>query len=256
MKERLKLLNGYEKGLLVTMAGMLLVFAVCYYFTISRVGFAYRDAILVPHTENGDTIYSGKIQGELAEFTVTAEKDVLFCCGDRTYGPYSVTEDPAAVPEGDDAAEKMTGVVVRSGDEILFRGGVWNWMGTYWLTNADGTNGNIHISYVSGDGVTRDENGDPLDPVEPEVSTILQLLDEPELTHKGHWGMWWLALAVSLLNAGAILFADEIFRWNLAFQIQDVESAEPSDTEIAGRYIGWTAMALFALILLIRGLQM
>ena len=52
-----------------------------------------------------------------------------------------------------------------------------------------------------------------------------------------------------------MLFADELFRWNLAFQIRNVEKAEPSDWEIAQRYIAWTAMTIMALILFIMGLQ-
>ena len=43
------------------------------------------------------------------------------------------------------------------------------------------------------------------------------------------------ALIISIFNAFSILYADEIFRWNLAFQIRDTDGAEPSDWEIAGR---------------------
>ena len=48
---------------------------------------------------------------------------------------------------------------------------------------------------------------------------------------------------------------DELFRWNLAFQIRNVENAEPSDWEIAGRYSGWTGMVIMALVIFIMGLQ-
>ncbi|MBR3601902.1 MAG: hypothetical protein IKL49_06240 [Lachnospiraceae bacterium] len=57
------------------------------------------------------------------------------------------------------------------------------------------------------------------------------------------------------VNVFTMLFADELFCWNLAFQIRNVENAEPSDWEIAGRYIGWTAMTIVALVLFIMGLQ-
>lgn len=48
---------------------------------------------------------------------------------------------------------------------------------------------------------------------------------------------------------------EELFRWNLAFQIRNVENAEPSDCEIAGKYIGWTGMVIMALVIFIMGLQ-
>ena len=52
-----------------------------------------------------------------------------------------------------------------------------------------------------------------------------------------------------------MLFADELFRWNLAFQIRNVDHAEPSEWEIASRYLGWTVLTIMALVLYIMGLQ-
>lgn len=75
------------------------------------------------------------------------------------------------------------------------------------------------------------------------------------MTHKGTWAAWFGAVFVCVLNAGLMLFADELFRWNLKFRIRDIEYAEPSDWEIAGRYVGWTALAVMALILFVTGLQ-
>ena len=61
--KRIKCLGRYQKGILLLMAVMVLVFAVVYAVTIAREGFVYRDAILVPNQENGNTVYSGKIRG-------------------------------------------------------------------------------------------------------------------------------------------------------------------------------------------------
>ena len=69
--KRIKELNLYPKGILAVMAIMALVFASVYSKTISRVGFEYMDTILVPAQENGGTVYSGKIRGQQAQFTVT-----------------------------------------------------------------------------------------------------------------------------------------------------------------------------------------
>ena len=91
--------------------------------------------------------------------------------------------------------------------------------------------------------------------MEPSVSTILKLMKNPELTHKGEGFAWFGAVLICVLNAISILFADELFRWNLSFQIRNADGAEPSDFEIAGRYIGWTAMTIAALAIFIIGLQ-
>jgi len=67
--------------------------------------------------------------------------------------------------------------------------------------------------------------------------------------------VWFAAVLVCIFNGVSILFADELFRWNLAFQIRNVDKAEPSDWEIAGRYIGWTFLAIMALIIFAAGLK-
>ena len=62
--EKIKSLNRYQKGVLIFMIAMALVFAVIYPMTISQVGFEYKNTILVPSQEDGSTVYSGKIQGK------------------------------------------------------------------------------------------------------------------------------------------------------------------------------------------------
>lgn len=237
------------------MVVMAMVFAVIYPVTISRVGFAFQDEIFVPAEENESTVYSGKLMGEQASFTVSADKTVVFHYGDQTYGPYTAKEDAAAIPKDSEMAEYMTGVELRLGDEILFRGGVFDQGDTMWLYNEDGSLDNLGFSYVTGDGVEKDENGNRIDPVEPSAEIILELMNGPELTHKGESLVWFCAVFICVLNALSIFFADELFRWNLSFRIRNADYAEPSDGEIAGRYIGWTVMTIVALAIFIMGLQ-
>ena len=61
--------------------------------------------------------------------------------------------------------------------------------------------------------------------------------------------------ALGMYGKRTILFADEIFRWNLRFVIQDADTAEPSDWAIVSRYISWTLLAVLATILFIVSLQ-
>lgn len=253
--EKIRSLNHYQKGVLVFMLAMVLIFAVVYPSTIARVGYRYNDAILVPTQENGDTLYSGKIQGQQACFIVSDHNTVVFHHGDKTYGPYTVKEDAAAIPKDREMASYMTGVEIRQGDKLLFRGGALESGDSWWLFNEDGSLDNFGFSYVTSDGMQRDENGNVIDPMEPSATTVLELVNGPELTHKGEWEAWFGAVFVCVLNALSILFVDELFRWNLAFQIRNVENAEPSDWEIAGRYIGWTVMTIMAFVLFIMGLQ-
>ena len=103
--------------------------------------------------------------------------------------------------------------------------------------------------------VPKDENGNVIDPMEPSAGTIYELMNTPELTHKGEGLVWFGGVCICILNILSVLFADELFRWNLMFQIQNVEDAKPSEWQIAERYISWTVLALVALIVFIIGLQ-
>lgn len=56
---RIRQLNWYQRGILILLLAMALVFAVVYHMTIARVGVLYQNAIFVPAEENGVTVYSG-----------------------------------------------------------------------------------------------------------------------------------------------------------------------------------------------------
>ena len=242
--ERIKRLNWYQKSILIFMLAMALVFAVVYHMTIARVGVLYQNAIFVPAEENGVTVYSVKLRGKQAEFTVSADKTVSFRCDGQTYGPYTVKEDPTARPEDEFGREGMTGVEIRDGED-----------GSFWLRNADGSMDLGMQTYVVENGVKKDSDGNIIDPAKPSASDILRLVFDPELTHKGTWLAWLSAVFLSVLNALAILYADELFRWDLSFQIQNAETAEPSEWEMMKRYLSWTVVTIMLLVLYIVGLR-
>ena len=124
MKRRIKALDYRQKWIFFIMGAMVLVFTILYPVTLSRVGYSYRDAILVPHEAEGTTVYSGKIQGETASFTVTQDKTVTFQYGDFTYGPSTVKDAPQAAPESGVLADSLSGVEVWRQASRLFRCGV------------------------------------------------------------------------------------------------------------------------------------
>ena len=150
--KRIRSLDNYQKVILIVMIAMSLIFAVIYAKTIAREGYKYNDAILVSAVEDGNTVYSGKIQGEQAQFIVSGDNTVVLNYGDKTYGPYIVKEDITAIPKDEEMRENMTGIEVWEGNDILFRGGVME-VGDYnWFYNEDGTSEGVLISYVTVDG--------------------------------------------------------------------------------------------------------
>lgn len=253
--ERIRSLDRYAKALLLVLIAMAIVFALVYPAVISRKGFLYNDQILVPGTEGGNTVYTAKVRGEQWCFTVTPEKTVTFHCGDKQYGPYTAKEDPTAIPAEDDMAYLMTGVEVREGDEILFRGGIYD-TGSYWLmVNEDCTDSSFFISATMSDGTVVGANGEIIDPMEPSVSTVLKLMNGPELKHKGFGMVYFFGLFLSLVAAVHILFADEIFRWHFIFRARNPENIEPSDWELSIRPIAWTILVGLSLVGYLIGLK-
>ena len=169
--ERVQCLGRYQKGLLLFMLVMILVFAVLYSITSAREGFAYKNAILVPNYENGSTVYSGKIQGKQANFTVCKDKTVYFQYDGKIYGPYTAKEDPTAIPK-DSAFGDLVGVELRRGEEILFRGVVLEYGDSFLLCNEDGRIETLNITVTTDYGTVVDEHRNGVDPMEPSASTI------------------------------------------------------------------------------------
>ena len=253
--DRIRSLTLFQKVILILLAVMLVVFTVVYTVTISRVGFLYQESILCLSQEDGSTIYAGKIQGKQAVFTVSPENSVTFRHGETVYGPYTVKEEPSAVPQDNNY---LSGVEICQGDEVIFRGGYrysGNDKSNLMLFDEDGSPTFPNISFSAGDGPVVDRYGKVVDMMEPSLSTILKLVDGPELTSKGIPAFWFMGLFVSIMAAVSILFADELFRWNLSFHVQNPDDAEPSDWYVAKLAFGWTALPVIALICYLLGLQ-
>jgi len=163
--ERIKSLNLFQKCILLLFVIMLAVFTPMYAIVSSREGFEYKDAMLYPSLEGDTTVYSGKLNGKESSFTVIADKTVIFCYDGKTYGPYTVREDPTAIPEDSSLAKYMTGIEILDGEIVYFRGGSFASGGTRMLVDENenvGTGVNIVIQ-----GVAYDAAGHVVDRMAP-----------------------------------------------------------------------------------------
>ena len=255
--ERIKALNTYQKCILIFLSVMFVCFTIAYFVVSSREGYSYKGEILIPKEENGNIIYTGRVDGEKLRIMVTSEKTVTFQYDEKVYGPYTAKEDSSAIPERLVGEMDLTGVEILEGDSIFYRGGISYNEGSHSgmvLFDEKGDVNGFEIYYAGSDGIERDIYGNPIDPLAPSATEILELVGNPKLISKGDWLVWFYAVFISGMTVVHILFADEIFRWNLAFQIRNVEGAEPSEWEITGRYIAWTLLPIAALIMYIIGL--
>ena len=254
--EKVRDMDSFRKSVLFVTAAMLLVFTVLYCVRTSRRGFLYRDEIFVPEKDGTGTVYRGILQGEEAVFTVTEGREVTFRRGEKVYGPYTLREDDNALPEGE-ALENMTGAEILCGEEVLFRGGILHMPGErLWLISEDGSLADAGLVVMAeGQDVVTVVDGKVIDPMEPSPQEVACLMLGPELTHKGDWILYLGGAAFCLITWITVLFADGLFRLQMSFWIRDPESAEPSEWEMAGRYISWAALPFLAFFAFMMGLQ-
>ena len=255
--DRIRELNRYQKVILLILLAMLVVFGIVYIWAASQKGYAYKEEIFLPSYENGDTVYSGRLYDADCSFTVTADKVVSFRCEDKYYGPYTAVEDPSAIPAQYSQSPGVTGVELRENGKLLFRGAFLSHQPAgFRLVDENGDLYGFGVVVTMSDGSMYDGNGIRHDPWEPGVYTILELMGQPQLTKKCEWGFFFLGLFLSLVAACNILFADELFRLSLVFSVRDWDRAEPSDFEIAGRYISWTLFPILVLWAYCSGLNL
>lgn len=246
--KRFKQLSVLQKAILIGICAMALEFCVLYPVTLARVGYAFRGAILTPAQTDAGTVYSGKVHGEAVSFTVDASGAATYTGGGAEFGPYTVREDASAIP-----AEFLrydtpsTGVELRRGDEVIFRGCLRD-NGEYrMLYDENGKLDDLSLFFSDGEQTPAAE--------EPTALEVLALLIDMQPEHKGQWSVGALALLICVVTAASILYADELFRWGLSFRVRDPEAAEPSDWELASRYFTWIALPMIALAMFIMGLQ-
>ena len=246
---RFRELDRYPKILLILLVVMAVVFAAVYGVTASRVGFLHNDEIFVPRQSEGALVYEGQVDGRDSTIIVALDT-VIVNWGSKTYGPYTLREDPSAVPDGH---PQMTGIEILDGQKVYFRGGVTDETTDFWLIGADGEQ-LFTMTYTMSDGTEMDMNGNPVDHMKPTPYQIVSLLRGPELTHKGDWVAWFCGVLCSLLTAASILFADELFYLSICFRVENAETAEPSDWHIASRCISWAILTILIFGLYMKGL--
>lgn len=236
-------LTWFQRIMLLLQLFLILLFLILYATLGMQQVIRYNGALLRCRTQGDATTYSGKLNGQKVVFTVSPGPVVEFRAGETLYGPYTILEDPTAVPQEHERAEHLHGVEVRKGDQLLFRG-AYSHLGILPILYSE--NGSVFYS-----GVKVHYSDD----LKPNAADILRVALEPDPARRGNWYLWWLGVFVCVACAVLILYADKLFRWNLRFIIRDPEDAEPSDWALFSRWVGWIVLTIFALVLFIMGLN-
>ena len=244
-----------KKTLPIVLIVIVAVFSLLYFFIGRQYGVEYQDALYFPATEGNTMVYSAKVDGQSASFTVQGNT-VTYHWGDTVYGPYTVREDPTAAPGGEWESLDLIGVEIREEDSILFRGGYTEDLFLFIREDGEPDSDLFHVTY-SVNSVEHDADGNVVDPHQPSLSTLIRFSQLPEAdAHRGNSLMWFLGLFLAGVAALLIKFDDTLFRLHLSFRVKYPEDAEPSEWEIFSRIFSWIAFTLLSLGLFIAGLVM
>ena len=248
LKAKWSEMSRYRRVLLLVMAAEILVFFIANVLAFLRPGLEYQDTLLYPRTEGELQIYQGRVDGETARFTVTPGGEVSYQWGEYTYGPYQITEDPAAVPDGYEGSQ---GIEIRLGDEVLFRG-CYLPSSTFPLIQEDGESlwEDSNIYMISGEKIWR--NGQEIterEYREPSLSALARVALGTELTRQGNILLYLLITVLAVFNVLQICFPGLFFRRYIRWRVRDPELAEPSDFYIAMERMEWVVIAIVCLVL-------
>lgn len=210
---------------------------------------SYRDGHLRYEQQGEAAVYSGRVEGRQVKYVVSPGPTVEFWLDGALDSAYTITEDPTAIPEADKApmfgnSEDLVGIEIRKDGGVWFRGAYPAWgaySSYYWLVDENGRSDSLDSITIVGTSTP------PPDPA-PTPKNILTMANGPEVSRRGHAEFILLGLLVGATCLVTLLFEDQLFRWNLSFQIQNPYGAEPSDWELFGRWVGWVAMTGVALL--------
>ena len=202
-----------KKVLLLVLAALVALFGVLYWRSAAGPeGVAYRDVLYFPTQELEALVYTGKADGQTVSYAVGSDGSVTCRVGETVHGPYTIREDPSAVPDGYEGSQ---GIEIRLGDEVLFRG-CYLPRSTLSLIQEDGEPlwGSSSYAFAS-DGTILGENGRVITQQEfhePDLYTLVRVALEPELTHRGSMGLYLAVTLLALFNIIQICFPHLFFR--------------------------------------------
>lgn len=254
-------LNWPRRIMIFIQAFLVLLFLVLHLTVGRQQIITYHNETLCRHIKGEVITYSGTINGEKAVFTVTGTT-VEYRLGSTEYGPYTITSAPDAVPDEDALpsytpfTDRLNGVEIRKGDELLFRGAYQSSDSLFYVVDSQGnvSYGDAQSFGLIDSGYSGDVYGYTHE-AEPGAYSILKIAAASGVVQRSSLGMFLLGALLCIVNAVGILYVDELFRWNLRFSIRNAENAEPSEWELFSRWIGWIVITIAALVIFIKGLN-
>lgn len=279
MREKWSAMPFFRQAMLAATVGLMLLFAVLYPIMSSQKGLEYGNDFYKLNVQGDAKVYTGVDHGQKQFVYTDAPKGdgkktvcivretaegymVDYQIEGQNFGPYQLnkvhlSDLPAALaqaPLGGGLEIKNTAT-----GEVLFRGGYLVSVGYLLVdenavTEADKAADPLSRVSVNGFTFFDYKPAVPEEGPSPDDLVHFTLGAGGNLTHRGEGAYFALALLVAVFNAVSILYAEELFTWQMSFRVAEPEKAEPSEWELFGRHVGWCLFLLMELTILLYGL--
>lgn len=259
-KSRFSALSVYQRILLLLLLVMIAGFTGLAFWFQSHpglvcIGLEGKKALLV-RSQAGETVrYSGKLDGQSAEFSVTGDT-VNYRWGEETYGPYQVKRDPTARPPYDPEnpwPSGQIGVEVRREGTVVFRGGYASpgrMLNDYWARNLvweDGTDYDdwtpgIYATTSTGEIIGLTGSAANRTVHQPQLYTVIQVAMGPRLSQRGSWTDYIKTTALAVFTVLYVLLYKQLLQARMNWLVKDREQAQPSDVSVAAALVAMLLM--------------
>ena len=242
-KSTFSALSVYQRILLLLLLVMIAAFTGLAFWFQSHpglvcIGLEGKKALLV-RSQAGETVrYSGKLDGQSAEFSVTGDT-VNYRWGEETYGPYQVKRDPTARPPYDPEnpwPSGQIGVEVRREGTVVFRGGYASpgrMLNDYWARNLvweDGTDYDdwtpgIYATTSTGEIIGLTGSAANRTVHQPQLYTVIQVAMGPRLSQRGSWTDYIKTTALAVFTVLYVLLYKQLLQARMNWLVKDREQA-------------------------------
>lgn len=243
MKKHWSVLPLSRRILCVVNVLLFLVFFIIYLFYCNRVVIRFGNDILEAEKGESAIYFSGEIEGAKANLTLFEEGALLYTLDGADYGPFTLVDDPTAVPPGNELvpASYYNGIEIRDKGNAVFRGGYCNY-GTGILLADEG--GTLY--------------GGPSNPGEPDFQLIFHFLRNGRIASQANWIFFIIGTSFIALTLLTGFFKEPFFRAHMPLSKSEKELKEQEKPPLMRRilsWISWVALTLGAVFFLVSGLM-
>jgi len=231
-----------QKIVMIVIVAMIALFGVLNVVPFFNKGVVFHDSLLKKTTTSESVSYSGKAYGESIEITVTPSTDgkqteVTFQIGNRYRDICTLERGLPSIKT--EHGKTVEGIRISKNGRVMFDGG-YDFDGSEYRTwyNKDGT---MDMSRYIGFGYV---GSDYWGSYETTSNSVMRFAQGPELVHRGHIGLYFMMVLLSLLLLLDVTHPTALFYMQHACDVRD---PEPSDFYIAMQKVGWVIYPFFLL---------